>query len=371
MRRERDAALGGLAGGKALVGLFEAVVDRFAHEMHERIGQPVDDRLVDFGAFAFRDEFDLLARFARKVVHQAAEAAEEARDRHHAQHHHRIAQFAGQTLDFLRNRAQAKIGSGAGKLGEARLGDDEFADPVHHLVKALGRDADILCGLVLLGIVDRLRGLALGEDGCQGCGGLDGSGRCGGDRALGCDLRDIKLHFVHDEDEDVFDLAARTLRLERHQPVEVDVARIEYIECRHLGGVGDDGAFAEVAHLVEQAERIGAVGHGIGRQAEADAPFAHAAGILAGARCHFGLLRRRSGHARTIDSAVQTVEQGCADGIMIAVRRFKQGAHMVLRGKNRRDQFVRCRDIALAHTVEGCLAMVREGGELVEAEHRA
>ena len=48
-----------------------------------------------------------------------------------------------------------------------------------------------------------------------------------------------------------------------------------------------------------------------------------------------------------------------------------KACHMVLRGQNRRDQFVRCRHVALAHAVEGGFAMVREGGQRLEAEHRA
>ena len=73
--------------------------------MNQRIGQPFDDGLVDLGRFAFGFQFDRLAGFAGKVVNQAAETAKQAADRDHAQHHHRVAQFAGQALDIFGYRA--------------------------------------------------------------------------------------------------------------------------------------------------------------------------------------------------------------------------------------------------------------------------
>ena len=55
---------------------------------------------------------------------------------------------------------------------------------------------------------------------------------------------------------------------------------------------------------------------------------------------------------------------------MIAIGSLEQRAHVVLGGENRRDQFLRGRHIALADAVEGGLAMMGEGGERIEAEHR-
>ncbi|MNT54208.1 hypothetical protein D3C72_1913490 [compost metagenome] len=60
----------------------------------------------------------------------------------------------------------------------------------------------------------------------------------------------------------------------------MDVRGVETVEQRQLALVDGDAAFAEVAQLVEQAERIGAVGHGIGRKAEADGPAGAIAAVL-------------------------------------------------------------------------------------------
>jgi hypothetical protein len=100
----------------AILRVFQTMVDGVAHEVNQRIGEAVDDRLVDFRGLAFGDQFDVLAGFAGQVVHETAEAAEEARHRHHPQNHHRVAQFAGQAFDFLGHRPQAEIGERAGHL---------------------------------------------------------------------------------------------------------------------------------------------------------------------------------------------------------------------------------------------------------------
>ena len=68
---------------------------------------------------------------------------------------------------------------------------------------------------------------------------------------------------------------------------------------------------------------------------------------------------------------VQVVEQRSARCVMVAVRRFQERPHMILRGQHRRDQLVRGWNVTLAHPVEGRFAMMREGGERIEAEHRA
>ncbi len=106
-------------------------------------------------------------------MNEAAEPRKQRRDRHHAKHHHRVAQFARQALDFLRHRAQRDIGAGARQLAEARLGDNELADAVHQFIETLGRNANVFGGL-RLALVGLCGGLALGGnrlDGLElGCG---------------------------------------------------------------------------------------------------------------------------------------------------------------------------------------------------------
>jgi hypothetical protein len=101
-----------LARRDASLGVFEAVIGRIADHMHQRIGQPLDHRLVEFGLLAGRRQIDLLAQIARQVVNKAAEPPEQRADRHHADAHHRVAQRRGQTLDLFRDALGAAAGGG-------------------------------------------------------------------------------------------------------------------------------------------------------------------------------------------------------------------------------------------------------------------
>ena len=47
-------------------GRLEAVVDRVAHEVHERVAERVDHRAVELGVGADERELDLLAELARR-----------------------------------------------------------------------------------------------------------------------------------------------------------------------------------------------------------------------------------------------------------------------------------------------------------------
>ncbi len=51
---QADRALGVLAGGNALLGGFDAMVDGVADHVGQRFGELVDDRLVDFGVLSLR-----------------------------------------------------------------------------------------------------------------------------------------------------------------------------------------------------------------------------------------------------------------------------------------------------------------------------
>ena len=80
-----------LAGGDALLGRLEAVVERVADEVHERVAERVDDGAVELGVLADELELDLLAELGREVAHEAREAQEDGLDRDHPDlHDHRL-----------------------------------------------------------------------------------------------------------------------------------------------------------------------------------------------------------------------------------------------------------------------------------------
>src|SRR5690606_28962171 len=73
---QADAALGGFSEAFALFRGFETVIDRIAEEVRQRIPQPFDHLLVEFGLLA--DELDVhpLAETGRDITDQPREAAE-------------------------------------------------------------------------------------------------------------------------------------------------------------------------------------------------------------------------------------------------------------------------------------------------------
>ena len=300
----------GLPAARALLRGLQAVVGRVADQVDQRVGQALDHRLVQLSGLALGREFDGLAGVAGQVVDQAAEAPEQLGDRHHADDHHGVAHLRGQALDFLGDGAQGDVAAAGGQLLEARLGDDEFADAVHHLVQALGRDADgVAAGLGGAAIVGGLRrgglrgGGGSGVDGDLGDGLLAGFRRRGGGQIL-----DLQGHVVDHEDEDILDSIATVLGDQGHVPGQVAFGRDQGVEIGNGVGDGDDRARAQLAQLVQQRQGTRAVDQGVGRQAEFDAP---------GVQARSGGSRRGRGGRITGagDHAVQLGEQDLAGGL--------------------------------------------------------
>ena len=148
---QADPPFGRLAGGGALGGGLQAMVDGVADQVDQRIGEPLDHGLVELGLLALHGQIDLLAEIAREVVDQPAEAAEQRADRDHADAHGGVAQGGGEPLDLLGDRLDLQVGAGGGELAQPGLGDDQLADPVHQLVEALGRHPQA-GGLGLVGL---------------------------------------------------------------------------------------------------------------------------------------------------------------------------------------------------------------------------
>ncbi len=87
-----------LAGRAAVVGHFEAVVQRVADQMVERCLEPVEDVAVDAGGLADDLEPRLLAELSSQVADQAREAAHTVGQRPHPAGQHLVVQPAGNVL---------------------------------------------------------------------------------------------------------------------------------------------------------------------------------------------------------------------------------------------------------------------------------
>ncbi len=143
--RQHELARAVLARRAPHLDGFDAVVETVAHEVSQRIDDPLDQALVEFGRLTEGDKLDFLAEFRREIAHEAREAAENVIHRHHADRHHGFLQIARIALE-LRHAVEKPIVQcrieRARRFGEHRLRDDQFADQVDQLIDLFDADAN-------------------------------------------------------------------------------------------------------------------------------------------------------------------------------------------------------------------------------------
>ena len=127
--------------GFALVGGLDAVVDRVAQQMHDRVADLVEHRPVELDLFALDRELHWLANRSRSVSDQAREAVEPLPHGHHAAGHDLVLQVGDEPRGLRHRLRQSRVVDAAGQLHEATAGDHQLADQVHQVVEAAQVDA--------------------------------------------------------------------------------------------------------------------------------------------------------------------------------------------------------------------------------------
>ncbi|KAF1066244.1 MAG: hypothetical protein GAK45_01978 [Pseudomonas citronellolis] len=181
-----------LARGFALFRAFDAMVDSVAHQVHQRIGQGLDQVLVEVGFLAHQLEVDFLLQVARQVADQSREAPEDFLDRLHAGLHDRHLQIGGDHIEVGHGLGHGLVAAVAAQAHQAVTHQHQLADHVHDFVQACGIYPN--GGLRLAGalLVDRSgrarrfgrfgRGGGPGGRSWRRSGRLGGLGRCAGSR---------------------------------------------------------------------------------------------------------------------------------------------------------------------------------------------
>ena len=141
--------------------------------MHQRIGNGLDHRFVEFGVAPRDHQFDLLAQLFGEVADHALKAGEGVADGHHAQGQGAVPGLLDQIADAL-----SGLHHGGGLLDVRRqlsagTGDDEFANQVDQAVELVGAYLDE--ARLLGGAAFDIPALAL----CRGGGRRGGGGRGG------------------------------------------------------------------------------------------------------------------------------------------------------------------------------------------------
>ena len=146
----RTVLRAGLPAAMRSLGRLDAVIDRVAHEVDERIGEIVDHRAVELGVLAFEDELDFLAERAREVARHARIFLEQPPDRLHARLHDRALEVGDDEVELVHRLVEVAqhVGVGAARddvvaqAVQAVLREAELARERQHLVEARSVDAD-------------------------------------------------------------------------------------------------------------------------------------------------------------------------------------------------------------------------------------
>ena len=166
-----------LARGLANFGRLDAVIERVADRVRERILDGFEQALVELRILAFDLEANAAAERLGEVAHDARHLGEDVGDRLHARLHHALAQVGGDHVEAARE--QGHVGIGGRGLENLVAGEHQFADQVHHAVEQGDIDAQ-----------GAFRGAA-GGGGCGRAGsvGLGGGRRSGAGRLQGLEAR--------------------------------------------------------------------------------------------------------------------------------------------------------------------------------------
>ena len=100
-----------LPAARAVRRRFDAVVDRVADDVRQRIAQPLDDRPVDLGGLADHFEPDFLGRLGRELADKPRHALEHRADRLRAHRHDAVLQLARMMDDLFENLRQPAAGA--------------------------------------------------------------------------------------------------------------------------------------------------------------------------------------------------------------------------------------------------------------------
>ncbi len=118
------------------------MTDGIAHQVHERIHHPLDQKLIDLRFATAQLHDNLLAALPREVTYDERHAFKDLTDLDHANAHHALAQVSQLPRDAQARFLQRTPDCGRRRsfqvshlIIEPRTADDEFADNTHQFVE--------------------------------------------------------------------------------------------------------------------------------------------------------------------------------------------------------------------------------------------
>ncbi len=110
MARKLERSFGILACGLAHLRRLDAVIERVADRMRQRILDGFEQALVELGVLALDLQAHAAAERLREVAHDARHLGEDVRDRLHARLHHGLAQVGRDHVEAARQQRHVGIG---------------------------------------------------------------------------------------------------------------------------------------------------------------------------------------------------------------------------------------------------------------------
>ena len=139
IRGERHAADRRLPEFRTLLRRLDAMVERIADDVHQRVGELLDHHLVELRVLAAQHELDFLVQLARDLADRSRELREDLADRHHPHLDHRplhLVQLAIEVAcDFRNLPRELLLRDRPGDVVELRPFDVQLADDVHDVIE--------------------------------------------------------------------------------------------------------------------------------------------------------------------------------------------------------------------------------------------
>ena len=121
------------------------MIQTVADQVSQRVGDTLDQALVQFGRLAGGFQFNMLAQLAGQVAHHTGETGEHEGNRHHADGHDRFLQIAGIAFQLGQTIHQPLRGAFLHLrrcLQQHGLGNHQLANQVDQLVDFFDTDPD-------------------------------------------------------------------------------------------------------------------------------------------------------------------------------------------------------------------------------------
>src|SRR5581483_6331175 len=315
---EVHGTLGGLARRNAYFRRLDAVIEAVAYEVHQRVADLLEHRLVELGLLAGELELDLLAEALREIAYHAREAAEDEADGQHAYAHDALLQLAYVAFELSQAATQllcVRPVEMRAELAQNRLRDHELTDGIHELIDLLDAHPDRARVTEAAHRGFRFRRILTGRGGndsecrrggrflsgglCRRCGRrrcrlCAAHGRRCGHRSLGGKARDSQVAVTFGPLEHLSDRFLRDLSRQLERPREIAVLRIQVTERGQRLRVDPHVEIAQCGELAQHAQGVIAAGEQLSVRTEVDAP-----------------ARRRAGRSRVAGRARLLSRRGC------------------------------------------------------------